>query len=67
MSKKSITEKRLENTVSDEEINIDTYIVLRKDRNSKGDGVCAYIFNDLAFSLRQHLNDISDEFLFFAD
>ena len=47
----SITETWLDNSVSDAEINIENYTVVRRDRNRNGGGVCVYIRNDFAFSV----------------
>ena len=48
----SITESWSDNSGSDAEINTGYYSVVRRDRNRNGGGVCVYIRNDFAFSLR---------------
>ena len=53
-----ITETWLDHSVTDHEIIIPYYTVIRKDRNREGGGVCMYIRTDLAFNQR---NDISDD------
>ena len=53
-----ITETWLDHSVTDHEIIIPNYTVIRKDRNREGGGVCMYIRTDLAFNQR---NDISDD------
>jgi len=46
----SITEKWLDQTVTDAEIHMQNYSVIRKDLNRHGGGVCVYIKDDLAFN-----------------
>ena len=60
----SITESWLDNSVSDAEINIENYSVVRRDRNRNGGGVCVYTRNDFTFSLRSALQTDSDEIFF---
>ena len=50
-----ITASWLDSTISDSEINIPGYIVVRQDRNREGGGVCIFIKEDLAFNLRKDL------------
>ena len=50
-----ITESWLDSTISDSEINIPGYIVVRQDRNREGGGVCIFIKEDLAFNHRKDL------------
>lgn len=50
--------------MNDAEIHIDNYSVVRKDRDRQGCGVCCYVRNDLAFSIRHDLNILDDEFVF---
>lgn len=47
-----ITETWIDSTVSDEEIKIDQYSVIRNDRNRHGGGVCIYIRTDIPFNPR---------------
>ena len=54
----------LDNSVSDVEINIEDYTVVRRDRNKNGSDVCVYIRNDFAFSVRSDLQMDNDEILF---
>lgn len=51
----SISETWLDDSVTDAEINIENYSVVRLDRSRIGGGVCMFIRNDLAFSLLQDL------------
>ena len=53
-----ITESKLDKTILDEEINIDSYELVRSDRNRHGGGVVCYIRNDISFSVR---GDFSSE------
>ena len=46
-----ITESKLDESVTDEEINIDGYELIRSDRNRHGGGVACYIRNDISFNL----------------
>ena len=47
-----ITESKLNESVTDGEINIDGYEVIRSDRNRHGGGVACYIRNDISFNPR---------------
>ena len=52
----AFTETWLNDSVNDEEIKIDGYKIVRKDRCSgQGGGVCLYIRNDLAFNIIDEL------------
>ena len=42
-----ITETKLDNTVSNEELKIDGYKLLRSDRNRNGGGVACFIKNNI--------------------
>ena len=53
-----ITESKLDETILDEEINIDGYELARSDRNRHGGGVVCYIRNDISFNVR---GDFSSE------
>ena len=53
-----ITESKLDETILDEEINIDGYKLARSDRNRHGGGVVCYIRNDISFNVR---GDFSSE------
>ena len=46
----AISETWLDESVPDNEINIQGYTVLRRDRNRNGGGVCNYVHNDIAFN-----------------
>ena len=63
-----LNETRLDNSVTDENIDIEGYSVLRKDRNRFGGGSAIYIDNNIAFKRREDLDDdlesVSIELLF---
>ena len=52
-----LNETRLDNSVTDENIYIEGYSVLRKDRNRFGGGYTIYIDNNITFKRREHLDD----------
>ena len=60
-----ITESKLDKTVPDNEIHIDGYNMVRKDRTRRhGGGVCCYVKNDRIFNLRELFgNDFGNIFL----
>jgi exonuclease III len=51
----AINETKLDSTISDSEIYINEYIVIRKDRNRNGGGVAFFIKNTLSYSERNDL------------
>ena len=51
-----ITESKLDNTISDFEINIDEYVIIRSDRNRHGRGVACYIRKDQCFKTHNVLS-----------
>ena len=59
----AITETWLDNTISDSEVSIDGYSLIRKDRNRNGGGVCIYIMNRYAFNRREDISSSEDELL----
>ena len=59
-----ITESKLDNTVTDQEVNICGYSILRKDRNRNGGGVACYIRSDLCFNRKNTISN-SIEHIFF--
>ena len=63
-----LNETRLDNSVTDENIDIEGYSVLRKDRNRFGGGCAIYIDNNITFKRREDLDDdlesVSIELLF---
>ena len=59
-----LSETWLDSSVSDAEIHIDNYSVVRRDRDRHGGGVCCYIRNNIAFTTRLDLNVFNDEIIF---
>ena len=58
----SINETRLDDSVSDNEVYIPGYDIIRRDREHNGrfgGGVCIYVRSNINFSLRPDLSDIS--------
>ena len=49
----AINESKLDHSITDGEIHIPGYVIIRKDRNRHGGGVALYIKNTLSFSVRQ--------------
>ena len=58
-----LNETRLDETISNSEISIDKYTLVRNDRTRHGGGVAMYIRNSINFNLRNHLHDEALEFL----
>ncbi len=59
-----ITETKLDKTVDDNEICIDGYNCVRKDRNRHGGGVCCYIKNNRSFNIREYFaSDLESVFI----
>ena len=52
----ALSETWLNDSVSDSEIDIHGYVVVRKDRNRHGGGVCLYVNCSIAFNPRTDLN-----------
>ena len=58
-----ITESKLDSSVSDQEVNISGYSILRSDRNRYGGGVACYVRADLCFNMRNFFtNSIENVF-----
>ena len=47
-----ITESKLDSSVTNAEVNINGYSIIRNDRNRNGGGVACYIRNDLCFNIK---------------
>ena len=47
-----ITDSKFDTSVSDQEVNISGYSILRSDRNRYGRGVACYVQADLCFNMR---------------
>ena len=52
-----ISESWLDFTITDAEILLEEYTVLRNDRNRQGGGLCSFIRSDLAYNTRTDLHD----------
>lgn len=52
----SFSETWLDNSINDSEIEIENYVVIRKDRNRNGGGVCVYIRSDICYNVRTDLD-----------
>ena len=46
-----VSESKLDDTVSDNEIHIDGYVIIKSDRNRHGGGVACYIKEDICFNV----------------
>ena len=51
-----LSETWLDDSVTDNEIALPNYSIVRKDRNRHGGGVCLYIRSDLSFNVRSDLH-----------
>ena len=58
-----LNETRLDETISNSEISIDKYTLVRNDRTRHGGGVAMYIRNSINFNVRNDLHDEALEFL----
>ena len=52
-----ITKTKLDNTVNNEEVDIDGYNLIRSDRNRKGGGIAYYIKSSISFSYHRSLSE----------
>ena len=52
-----MSETWLDESVTDSEIWIDNYSIVRKDRSRNGGGVCTFIRNDISFTLAQNISE----------
>ena len=59
-----ITESKLDSFVSDQEVNISGYSILRSDRNRNGGGVACYIRADLCFNRRNVFSNTIEHVFF---
>ena len=49
-----VSETWLDSTVTDTEIEIPNYAVVRKDRNRQGGGVCVFIRSNINFMIHEY-------------
>ena len=59
-----ITESKLDSSVSDQEVNISGYSILRSDRKRNGGGVACYIRADLYFNRRNVISNTIEHVFF---
>ena len=52
-----ITETKLDNTVNNEEVEIDVYNLIRSDRNREGGGIACYIKTIISFNYHRSLSE----------
>ena len=52
-----ITESKVDESVTNSELNINNYVLIRNDRNRKGGGVACYIREDINFTQKFVFND----------
>ena len=50
-----INETKTDDKIHDSDIEVDNYLLVRKDRNSDGGGVAIYVLKDLEFAVRDDL------------
>ena len=60
-----ITESKLDSSVTNAELNINGYSIIRNDRNRNGEGFACYIRNDLCFNIKNIFSN-SIEHVFFS-
>ena len=51
----SVSETRLNSTITDGMIHVDGYDIIRKDRSRNGGGVCIYLRSSINYQIRQDL------------
>ena len=56
-----MNETKIDDSISDDDMEIEGYIVNRKDRNRFGGGVAVYIHNTIQFTFRGDLKDLDLE------
>ena len=47
---------RLDTSISDQEIHVDNFSVLRKDRNRSGGGVAVFVSNSISYCVKDNLS-----------
>ena len=55
-----ITVSKLDSSVTNSEVNINGYSIIRNDRNRNGGGVACYIRNDLCFNIKNVFQILSN-------
>jgi hypothetical protein len=59
-----VTETWLDNTISDSEISIPDFSIVRNDRDRHGGGVCVYVKDNINFNCRNDIFDVTLETIF---
>ena len=59
----AINESRMDETVTDNEVHLAGYTIIRKDRNRQGGGVALYVRSTINYTRRKDLEDDDLEFL----
>ena len=59
-----ITESKLDSSVTNAEVNINGYSIIRNDRNRNGGGVACYIRNDLCFNIKNIFSNSIEHVVF---
>ena len=60
----AVSETHLDSSISNGEVNIQGYTMIRKDRNRSGGGVCLFIKDTVSFNVRQDLEEENFEAIF---
>ena len=55
------SETWLDSHITDSEVEIENFVIIRKDRNRQGGGVCIFVRSDIDFKLRQELDNVNLE------
>ena len=59
-----ITESKLDSSVTNAEVNINGYSIIRNDRNRNGGGVACYIRNNLCFNIKNIFSNSIEQVFF---
>ena len=60
----AVSETHLDSSISNNEVNIQGYTMIRRDRNRSGGGVCLFIKDTVSFNVRQDLEEENFEAVF---
>ena len=50
----------MDDTISDNDISIDNYSIVRKDRNRNGEGVCVFVRSDINYTVKNGSDNVDD-------
>lgn len=53
------SETLLDSYITDSEVEIENFVIVRKDRNRQGGGVCIFVRSDIDFKIRQDLDNLT--------